>query len=157
MGPVLGPLLLLPLVLGQAVTVSVGDRSEARARVQDHLVRYDVETRPAVRLQARTPRLSLSLGYSPSLTGTGVGAPEARFALTHSAYASAGTYWRRTRLSLTEAVSYGRQNFRAAAVAAPASTAVQPAPGTMPTPGQTAGVPGAATQLSLVDGTTLYG
>src|SRR4051812_9493951 len=117
MGPILGPLLLLPFVLAQAVTVSVGDRSEARARVQTGVTRYDVETRPVVRLDATTRRVGFSLGYSPLLTELNLGDPDAFFVLYHSAFASAGAHWRRTRLSLSQSGSYGRQNFRAAALA----------------------------------------
>src|SRR3954470_20316557 len=117
MGPIVGPLLLLPFVLAQAVTVGVSDRSEARARLQAGIARYDLETRPTVHLDATTRRLAFSLGYSPSVTELSVGSPDALFVLYHSAYASAATHWPRTRLSLTQNASYGRQNFRAAALA----------------------------------------
>ena len=89
MGPLVVPAAaLLPCLLAQAVTVTVGDRSEVRERIQDQFKRTDLETRPFVRFGFATHRTVLTLGYNPSLTELSVGTTDAQFLVYHTASAA---------------------------------------------------------------------
>jgi hypothetical protein len=137
MGPVVGPLAaLLPCLLAQAVTVTVGDRSEARVRIQGDVKRFDVETRPSVRLGIATPRTALTLGYSPGVTELSVGTPDAQLIVYHTGFASGSLRFERTTLSLSQSATYGTQNFSVAAVALAPTAPPQAAPPTASEPTQ---------------------
>jgi hypothetical protein len=129
-------------ILAQAVAVTVGDRTEARTRVDSGHVFIDADTRPSIQLDAWTPRTTFGLGYSPTVTALGINSPNAVVVVVHSAQAVAGYRFERTSFSLGENVTYGRENFRALSIASASQLGPTPAagPGTMP-PGQTGSPP----------------
>ncbi|HMI89084.1 MAG TPA: hypothetical protein VK550_33630 [Polyangiaceae bacterium] len=129
---------LIHCILAQAVTVTAADRTEIRTRVQSSALRFDAETRPAVRLALTTPHASYSFGYVPTLTWLSMTVDEeGELIFQQAADASAGYRWEHTSVSITQSGSYGTRNFRAMSVAAPALDAPT---GTTP-PGGTTGTP----------------
>jgi hypothetical protein len=164
MGPLVGPVAaLLPCLLAQAVTVTLGDRSEARMRIQAGEARSDVETRPSVTFGVGSRRWTSSVGYTLSITELSVGTPDSQLNVYHTGFASTGLRFQRTSFSLGASATYGTQNFRAQGVAPATSAAptvpAQPlpqAPGMAPAP-SVAPPPGAPAQINLVDSTVLFG
>jgi hypothetical protein len=148
------PFWFLPIP-AQAATISVGDRTETRARVDASQVVLDVETRPSVTLGVSTHRASYALSYTPSFSVINMGAyTDADPLVYHSASLRAGWRWRRATFSISESGSYGRQNFRALAVGAPVAGA---APGQAPPPPAGSTAPQVPAQTGVVDQTAGFG
>jgi hypothetical protein len=103
-------------VLAQVVSLSAGDRTEARARVDQSVVRYDAETLGWVALDATAERTTFDLGYALLLSSLGIGDSDQEFLALHSQFLGLTVRFRRTLLSFQQAASYGEQNFRALSV-----------------------------------------
>jgi hypothetical protein len=144
---------LIHCVLAQAVTVTGGDRTELRTRVQGSDLRFDMETRPFARLALTSPRSTYSFGYIPTLTALAFGSEDAEFIVSQAADANAGFRWQHTSFSISQSGSYGERNFRAMAVAAPTPTTPGTGtPGTTP-PGGTGTTPPGGTGTTPPGGT----
>jgi hypothetical protein len=143
---------LIHCVLAQAVTVSGGDRTELRSRVQGSDLRFDMETRPFARLALTAPRAHYSFGYIPTATVLAFGSEDAEFIFSQAADANAAFRWEHTSFSIGQSGSYGERNFRALAVAAPPTTPGTGPPGTTP-PGGTGTTPPGGTGTTPPGGT----
>ena len=119
---------LLAPILAQLVTLSVGDRTEARYIAGDD-THFEGATRPLAGLAFGWKRAALTLVYAPSITVTPLERTP-RDVLFFQTAALVGSYhWRRTTLSVTEAVGYGQLSFRVQAFADPGANPV-PVPAT---------------------------
>ena len=129
---------LLAPILAQLVTLSVGDRTEARYIAGDN-THFEGATRPLAGLTFGWRRGALTLAYLPSITVIPLErAP--REVLVFQNVGLGGSYrWRRTSLSLSQGVGFGQLSFRVQALADPGATpAAVPsptAPGATPAPG----------------------
>jgi hypothetical protein len=141
---------LIHCVLAQAVTVTAGDRTELRTRVQNDELRFDAETRPTVRLALTTPQTSYSFGYIPTATVLAIGAEDVELIFSQAADASASFRSGHTIFSVSQSGSYGTRNFRAMTVAAPAPTT----PGATPPGGTGTTPPGGGTGTTPPGGGT---
>jgi len=103
-------------VLAQVVSLSSGDRTEARARVDGSVVHYDAETLGWIALDGRSERTSFDLGYALLLSDLGIGTGDQEFLVLHSQFLGTSLRLRRTMLSFHQSASYGEQNFRALSV-----------------------------------------
>jgi len=142
---------LIHCVLAQAVTVTGGDRTEIRARIQSSDLRFDAETSPFVRLALTTPRTSYSFGYIPTATVLAFGREDVDPIFQQAADANASFRWEHTSFSISQSGSYGARNFRAMAVASPNAPGTAP-PGTTP-PGGTGTTPPGGTGTTPPGGT----
>src|SRR5689334_2166343 len=126
-------------ILAQALTVTAADRTELRTRVQNSALRFDAETRPALRLALNTPRTSYSFGYIPTLTWLGIASEDSELIVQQTGDANAAFRWEHTSFSISESGAYGTRNFRALSVASPTPTGSPPgtAPPGMNPPGTT--------------------
>jgi hypothetical protein len=147
--PVLAP------ILAQAITFAAGDRTEVRTRLNDVDAYFDVETRPSLELELRTPRTSWTLTYFPSLIFLAVGdSTYNEVLLLHSARASSTFRWPRTSLRLSQSGSYGERNFQVAALSAPETgpdtAAPEPTPADPNAPAQPPTTPPTTTPTTVV-------
>lgn len=112
-------------ILAQLVTLSLGERTEARVVATDSAY-YEAAFRPTVGVSLMQKQLTLRLGYFPSFTITPLDS-EPRSLLVFQSGSLAGTYaWRRTTLTVNQSVGYGEVNFRTLAIAGPAPTNATP-------------------------------
>lgn len=143
-------------LLIQALSVSLGDRTEARLRTGDGTTQADVATQGRAALQLQMPRASWELSYAPMWMRLGVTNP-AGTSLDSQTGTLVGQFHltRRTSAYFAESATYGRQNFRLLSVAAP--------PGGYPANGvpdgtapDTAARSNAAAQSGVIDRTVRY-
>ena len=144
------PLLLGPL-LAQAITLTAGDRTEVRARTQSGEMRSDATTSATLQLARPAPPFSWTLAYNPSFTWMSFGASDSQKLIMQGVRAFARLQDRRTAFELSEDLTYGRQNYRVAALSAP--TAGSP-PGSTAQPSTSAV---ATSSLNVVDQVVLTG
>ncbi|MEI9941335.1 MAG: hypothetical protein WDO69_29300 [Pseudomonadota bacterium] len=165
---------MLPLLFAQLVTLSLGDRTEARYLAGDNDNHYEASTRPTVGLTFGWKRGSLAVVYGPFMRLSPLESTPRSFDVFHFGSAI-GTYrFRLTTVSISETGGYGYVNLREVAVAPPGATAPipnTPTPGaptpTMPTtPANPGGIPGtggtntgsqAPSQLRTIDRSILFG
>ncbi len=130
---------LAPL-FAQAMTVSVADTTDFRARFFEDTVHYDTSTRPSLTLGARTHRTGYTLTWEPMVTALNIGEPEFDLMVLNTLRAIATTSSRRNTLSLGQEFSYGQRNFRlelAPQLPRAGDTPEEPQPGPQPeTPAQ---------------------
>jgi hypothetical protein len=145
-------------LLIQALSVSLGDRTEARVRTGDGSAQVDLTTQGRAALQLQMPRASWELSYVPMWMRLGVANPTGtslesqsgnlvgQLRLTH-----------RTSAYFAESATYGTQNFRLLSVAAApgsdSATANSVPDGTNP---DTAARSNAAAQSGVIDRTVKY-
>lgn len=103
-------------VLAQVVALGTGDRTEARVRVDQSVVRYDAESLAWASLGVKSRRAGLDLGYAFLLSGLGVGSGDQELAALHNEYLGASFRLRRTFVSIGQSGSYGERNFRSLSV-----------------------------------------
>lgn len=114
-------LLLLP-VLAQALSLTVSDVSEMRARTDLTGTYMDLTTAGRFALDLKLRRVNWTLYYAPSVTQLGVESSESAVLVLHSEGLAARLHLTpRTTLTWSEYASYGSQNFRVLAVSAPQS------------------------------------
>src|SRR5688572_32302438 len=94
-------------VLAQVVTLSAGDRTEARARVEQSIVRHDVESLAWTSLEARSERTSVELGYASLLSGLSLGTDDQEFFALHTEVLGATLCLPRTIFALSHTATYG--------------------------------------------------
>ncbi|HET9958305.1 MAG TPA: hypothetical protein VFQ61_27610 [Polyangiaceae bacterium] len=157
-------------ILAQALSLSVGDRTEARLRVETNDRVPEAETRPYADLRWSGRRSALSFGYSPLFVLSPLDEKKPELYVLHTARIGFDFRQRRTAYQITQTASYGRQNFASTALSGtpglPAGT-FPATPGTGPggtvttptgTPGTTTGNgtplgPGTTTGPGAVPGT----
>jgi hypothetical protein len=149
--------LLVP-ILAQAVSLTLGDRTEARY-VDEDATRWEATTSPGAELALRLKRSDYSLSYSPELTITPLEHKPREKLVFHNLGANATYRFRLTTLTLNSTLGLGQINFRTAALRGPAGVTngqvpdpadgqvtPDPADPTAPDPAQpdpTGGMPGA--------------
>ena len=112
-------LLLLP-ILAQALTVSLGDTSEARVRSDELGQHFDLVTTGRAALNLGLKRSSWTLYYSPSISQLSVGESDSTLVLYNMGGLGATLRLSpRTTVDFVETAGYGIENLRALAVAAP--------------------------------------
>lgn len=122
--------LLLP-ILAHALTVTVGDTTEAHYRSDDTGPHFDLITTGRMALNLGLSRANWTLFYSPSVTQLGLGSADSSLILYNAGGLNLNLRLSPlTTISFSELAGYGTQNIRALAVAAPqpnaATTTVQP-------------------------------
>ena len=125
---------LLAPILAQLVTLSVGDRTEARYIVADERY-FEGSTRPFAGLNFGWQRGGIALMYGPSITVRPLESTPREVDLFHAANISATYHWRLSSVVLSESVGYGELNLRVAPLAQsaavpPTTTDTDPAGGT---------------------------
>jgi hypothetical protein len=140
------------LLLAQAMTLSVEDRVELRARSFEGEERVDAEMRPGATLVASEGTTSYSVAYLPRLTALSLGAPDFETTLYHVVTASSMFRTRRTAVTLSQSLEYGTRNFRLSL--APAESGGEPDPGGSPVPEPLEAPPN---QARVVDETLEFG
>ena len=152
--------LLLP-ILAHALTVTVGDTSEARVRSDDTGAHVDLVTTGRLALSLGLTRANWTLFYSPSITQLGLGSSDSTLILYNAGGLNLNLRLSsRTTVDVSESVGYGTQNLRALAVAAAqpnAATATGQTGTTGPAAGQDSSNGGAAgsTVLAARDNATI--
>jgi hypothetical protein len=99
------------VLLAQAMTLTVSDRVELRARGNDGEEQVDAETRPAVVLGGSRDDVSWSLAYTPVLTALAVGQPASEITLYHTLTASTTMRSRRSTFTVAQSLDYGTRDF----------------------------------------------
>ena len=155
------PFLVVP-ILAQALSGSVGDRTEVLLRASDgEQLRWDVATAGQVSLRLQAPRTEWVLAYSPVLTELSLGEEENSLLVSHNAsLVGALQLSPRTAVQFTESMSYGEMNFRAASLArSQAIVSDAPAAETGDGPPVEAGAnePPQSSQTGTVEQTVRYG
>jgi len=148
-------------ILAQLVTLSVGDRTEARYLESDDK-RFEASTDLGAVLAFRWRRADLSLSYGPSLLLTPLERQPRELLVFHNAAFGSTHRWHDTSVSLLSNLSFGDINFRVAALRAPGArqTAAGPgAGGAEPTTGEDGAEPaqpsaGASAEPAQGGGTT---
>ncbi len=129
---------LLAPVLAQLVTLSLGDRAEARYVATDvpgEPKHFEGATYPNASLRFGWKRGELSLGYGASLIVTPLESSPRNVEIFHNAQLSAAYRWKRTTLTLGEAAGYGERNFARDALGTTGTTpSTDPAPTNPTTP-----------------------
>lgn len=125
---------LVATVFAQAVSLSVGDTSRLAAHRIDETNGYEARTTPNATLFVETRRVNYSLAYTPSFTQYWGEAVDANFALFHTGQANATMNFRRATATLSQTVTYGKENFRLRLQPVTAPEEQQDPTG--PTPGQ---------------------
>lgn len=120
-------------ILAQVLTVGVSDRVEGQYIVSTTERFTQGSNNLAVGLQVDWRQTSLRFGYSPSLNVSPIEGPDREFYVFHNGEVGAEYRFRHSTFALTEAVGYGRVNFKAQALAARPQTAPQAAAPTPPT------------------------
>ncbi len=134
-------LLFLP-ILAQALSVSLGDTSEARVRSDEIGQHFDLVTTGRVALNLGLKRSRWTLYYSPSISQLNAGESDSALILYNMGGLGATLRLSpRTTVDFVETAGYGTENLRALAVAAPQANS-----------GATTGTPGSAN--SAQPGTT---
>lgn len=110
--------LLVP-ILAQAISLTLGDRTEARY-VDEETRRWEATTSPGAELALRLKRSDYSLGYSPELTITPLDSKPREKLVFHNVSANANYRFRTTTLTLASTLGFGQINFRTAALRGPA-------------------------------------
>ena len=143
------------VVIAQVVSLTLGDRTEARARMRtDSPTYYDVETRPIAQLDVTDRRTSWSLRYVPVLTRLSLGSELEQTLFLQAGRSELSYRWRRTTLRWVEDGTYGQQSFQVSALSlAPAASGNAGAPPGGTTPGGM----GTANQLGYLRETLVTG
>ncbi len=109
---------LFAIVLAQAITLGVHDRTEARhVVVYDH--HYEAETVPSATLALVWPHYDLNLSYAVSLLEMPLESSSRQLLAYHTLALSTGYHVRHTSLVLNNRTSFGELNFLVAALANP--------------------------------------
>jgi hypothetical protein len=111
---------LLATVLGQLVTLAVGDRFEGHYVLssQEHYFEGSNVTTPGGTLRFDWKRASVAVGYLPTLTLVPIVETPRELLVYHRGGVTGSYRWRRTTLSLSETMGYGERDFRLEAVMA---------------------------------------
>jgi hypothetical protein len=143
------------VVVAQVVSLTLGDRTETRARTLSNTTYFDVETRPLAQLDVKGRRARWSLTYVPTISTLSLGTSLEQTLFLQLGRSELSYRWRRTTLRWIEDASYGRQSFQVYALSqAPVTTGGAGAP-----PGGTAppGGIGSTSQLGYLHQTLLTG
>jgi hypothetical protein len=155
--------LLVPL-LAQALSVGVGDRTEARVRSTDGQGSVDLVTQATGGMRFTSPRYRWELTYAPTLTQLSLAQSSTSQLVVHNGMlAEQLRLSPRTTAFFAETATYGLQNFRVQSVSSPGSlgagvssnpsdATASGTPTTQPTPGSQSGT----SSLGVVDQTTRY-
>ncbi len=143
-------------ILAQAITLSVGDRTDARY-VNGDYTHYEAGTRPSVGLMFGWRRSALTLSYSPSFLLIPLETKPRHLAIFQAASIGAMYSWRTTNVAISEGAGYGQLSFQVGALADPGLGATVPQPSTpaqVPTGGPPTPVGGAGTPTGTTGTTT---
>lgn len=119
--------LLAPL-LAQALTLTLGDDSDLRARVEEKELSWDVTTIPNVTLRLDTRKVGYSLSYAPSISFLSIGTEDESTTVLHNVNLTATARFKRTTAALNQYFSMGTTNYRLDAAPALTGGATEPEP-----------------------------
>jgi hypothetical protein len=126
-------------ILAQAITLSVGNATEARAVIEED-VEYQGTTVPNATLGLRYKQLTLSMGYGVSIDVVPLDHEPRDISVFHGGFIATGYTHGRTTFGVTQAFGVGRLDFRARALSEAATTRAR-APETGGQTGGETGVP----------------
>src|SRR4051794_48086 len=98
---------MLPMIFAQLVTLSVGDRTEARYIVAPDDKHYEASTRPVVALDTRWRHSSLTLSYGPTITVVPLESEPRQVFVFHGASLVLQRNFRYSSIALSETLGYG--------------------------------------------------
>ena len=112
-------------ILAQAITLSVGNGTEARAVIEDE-VEYQGTTTPNVSLGIEWRRLTLTLGYGVSIDVVPLDREPRDVAVFHGGFIATGYTFGRTTIGVTQTFGVGTVDFRERALSDAAAPGAGP-------------------------------